>query len=434
MQGTDAYSAYGGLAWLPLDVIVQIVAYAPLKARLCTLSLVCTRWRTAVTRSVDSLALKASLLPMLLPRFPSITALAITETKSAVSSALPTTLRSLQLCSPPYLLDKPVYASILAQRFPHLESLTVADQYHQPPQLMRAFLLAHSTQLTHLGLQFSGHSPSFLLPALTWPALRTFSVENSALMGDLALDAVCAPQLALNCGVHSYLTTSAEHLCALTSLDLSLNVIDGYTEADLLGRLPLSPFLRRLTWESHLGHGNVNDFHNSLLKLMLRFFTNATASTGSWDELSKWSRLETLKIAPSFTSVPTAMTLPHLHTVHVGSSTEGMPSAQCLGLASAILRTHPHVRVMLLNFRRSTSKRHCSAVKAFLDLAIARGLRRLTLLTSYTRAISAMCAEVLASGWLDLEIIDRNNDSDASDADDALTDSSWDDDDRTNEP
>lgn len=252
------------------------------------------------------------------------------------------------------------------------------------------------------------------------------------MMGDLAIEAVAAPQLALRCGMHSYLTARSERLSALTSLDLSFNVIDGYVAHSLLEQLPRSPLLQRLSWESDVPEDRLSNLRD----LMLRVFTATTVSTGSWAELSRWSRLETLKIAPSFTDVPTQMTLPYLRTVHVGSTTEGMPDAQrCLALASGILRTHPHVRDMLLNFRRTASKRDCAAVKAFIDLAMATSLRRLTLLTSYTPALSAMCKEVLARGWLDLEMIDRETESDASDADDdSLTDSAEDDAAPTNEP
>lgn len=178
---------------LPFDPLCKIFSYAPRYLRLRSFSRVCTHWRAAVLRTIDSLSFTKSdpaALASLVKRLPSLTALDIGPTVGHF--ALPTKVTRLSLvmqyCVMAAKATERGESTFLTAHFPHLTALNLSavmdgnfvlsgDEEGVLRPKLSSFLLMHQSQIRELDFGYLGHMGMHQVATQQWPALESLHLH-----------------------------------------------------------------------------------------------------------------------------------------------------------------------------------------------------------------------------------------------------------------
>lgn len=341
----DSTSAVPSIASLPLDLLCEIFAFAPYRASVLAIGLVCKRFRIAALRSIRHIAVNSGTRPLpdlaLLPQVRSLDA----RPGILASTLLPTALQRLALSHLTlqdafyrYSLGQPTFISA---HFPQLTALRIhideADD--RATDLIVAFLTRHGTQLTALDFSSEAQGLTIGVATLAFPVLKKLRLKNLAAAMVLPF-AVVAPSAAL------HLSCIAPHFTSLLALRSRLVAVDlhGKSEAALeaLGGLP------------HLRAWSCSPpvvLRGSPLNATL---TDVTVQTKAvLDELLTLTNLKRLFLEHVGSGHTFPWALPRLRELSIGTSSKWFADELALPMAMDAVRALPRLKTVRL-FLEST--------------------------------------------------------------------------------
>lgn len=330
---------------LPLDVLAEIASYAPLRARLRSLSFINKRWRAAALRSVQELRFADSdrtaplILPLLFGLFPSLTSLDLPF--GVAYMTLPTTLRTLRLGA--QFTKQAVEVAhrgvptFLSTHFPNLTSLDLSVdaplflKSDERVTLLRRFLATHSTQLIELAV---GTVDRMTWSGLSFPALSTLSFAIGGNRLNFA-DFPYAPQLRIS--FPSITQLPPRPLSSLTSIDFTFSATLQRRFDSIAQSVFQHPALQRVTWPGRLSESE--RVQRTYVSDMQRTFTTRTMDVKwTWEALVGWRSIETLVMSVLPDDALSATLFPRLRTVSIGGSGQPLDGRKTVRLAKEILR------------------------------------------------------------------------------------------------